>query len=127
MTGSGSVLTVEEQIAVLTAQMTASVEKLQALEAENEKILAANEELRVLVDGVVPDSATSERPALVPNDEHVVDRTAPRTPRNPIGPEMNPVNHHNQPTPQTTRVEIDLNNMPARNETPNEPDPAMDQ
>ena len=68
MTGSGSVPTVEEQIAVLTAQMTASAEKLQALEAENEKIRAANEELRALVDGVVPDSAISERPALVPND-----------------------------------------------------------
>ena len=127
MTGSGSAPTVEEQIAALTAQMTASAEKLQALEAENEKIRAANEELRALVDGVVPDSATSERPALVPNNEPVVDRTAPRIARNLFRSETNPVDHQNQPTPETARVEIDLNHMPARNEATNEPDPAMDQ
>ena len=67
MTGSGSVPTVEEQIAALTAQMTASAERMQALEAENIAIRAANEELKALVDGVVPDSATSEHLTSKPN------------------------------------------------------------
>ncbi|KAK0593431.1 hypothetical protein LWI29_036512 [Acer saccharum] len=127
MFGSGSVPTVEEQIVALTAQMTANVEKLQALEAENAAIQATNEELIALVNGVAPDSATSERPVLVPNGEQVVDRTAPRALGNPIVLDMNPGDQQNQPTPQTNRVEIDLNNMPARNEMLNEQDPAMDQ
>ena len=89
MTGSGSiptVPTVEEQIAALTAQMTVNAEKLQALEAENAAIRATNEELRTLVDGVVSDSATLERPILANNGEHVVDRPAPRTPGAPGNP-----------------------------------------
>ena len=90
MFGSGSVPTVEEQIAALTAQMTANTEKLQALESENAVVWAVNEELRALVDGVAPDSMTSERPVLVPNDEQVVDRIAPRAPGNPVRPDMNP-------------------------------------
>ncbi|KAK1584002.1 hypothetical protein Q3G72_029020 [Acer saccharum] len=83
MAGSGSAPTVEEQIAMLNAQMAASAERLQALEAENAAIRAANEELRTLVDGVVPDSATSEHPIPTSNDEHGVDRPIPRVPDNP--------------------------------------------
>ncbi|KAK1583610.1 hypothetical protein Q3G72_025504 [Acer saccharum] len=96
-------------------------------QVKNITIRAANEELRALVDGVAPDSATSKRPVLAPNGEQIVDRTAPRAPSNPVGPKMNPVDHQNQPTPQTTRVEIDLNNMLARNEVLNDQDLAMDQ
>ena len=83
MAGSGSAPTVEEQIAMLNAQMAASAERLQALEAENAAIRAANEELRTLVDGVVPDSATSEHPVPTLNDEHDVDRPIRRVPGNP--------------------------------------------
>ena len=78
MAGSGFAPTVEEQIAALTAQMTASAERLQALETENAAIRVANEELKALVDGVVPDSAKSEHPISAPNDEPLVDRPAPR-------------------------------------------------
>ena len=98
MAGSGSAPTVEEQIAALTAQMTANAERLQGLEAENAAIRVANEELRALVDGVVPDSATSEHPTSEPNGKPFVDRLAPRAPGNPVGPEMKPVDRQNRPT-----------------------------
>ena len=127
MTGNGSVPTVDEQIAELTTQMTASAERMQALEAENAAIRAANEELKALVDGVVPDSATSEHPISAPNGEPFIDRPTPRAPGNPVRPEMNPVDHQNRPTLQTARVDIDFNDMPARNDMMNEQDPAMDQ
>ncbi|KAK0591839.1 hypothetical protein LWI29_009079 [Acer saccharum] len=127
MAGSGSAPTVEEQIAMLNAQMAASAERLQALEAENAAIRAANEELRTLVDGVVPDSATSEHPIPTSNDEHGVDRPIPRVPDNPNAPEVNPVDHQNRPTLQTARVEIDLNDVPARNDAANEYQLPVDQ
>ncbi|KAK0592545.1 hypothetical protein LWI29_021084 [Acer saccharum] len=127
MTGSGSAPTVEEQIAMLTAQMTASAERLQALEAENAAIRVANEELRAMVDGVVPDSVTSEHPTSEPNGVPFVDRPTPRAQRNPIEPEINPVDRRNQPTFQTERVDIYLNDIPARNDMVNEQDPPMDQ
>ncbi|KAK4849341.1 hypothetical protein QYF36_023771 [Acer negundo] len=83
--------------------MTARAERLQALEAENAAIRVANEELRALVDGVVPDSG------------------------NPVKPQINPVDPRNQPAFQTARVDIDLNDIPARNDMMNEQDPPMDQ
>ncbi|KAK0595541.1 hypothetical protein LWI29_007683 [Acer saccharum] len=127
MAGSGSAPTVEEQIAMLTAQMTASAERLQALEAENAAIRVANEELRTLVDGVVPDSATSEHPTSEPNGEPFVDRPAPRAHGKPIGPETNPIDRQNQSAFQTVRVDIDLNDIPAWNDMMNEQDLPMDQ
>ncbi|KAK0594522.1 hypothetical protein LWI29_004756 [Acer saccharum] len=127
MTGNGSNPTVEEQIATLTAQMAASAERLQALEVENTAIRAANEELRTLVDGVVPDSATLEHPVPTSNDDHDVDRPIRRVPGNPVAPEANPVDHQNRPTLQTARVEIDLNDVPARNEAVNEHEQPVDQ
>ncbi|KAK0571909.1 hypothetical protein LWI29_023432 [Acer saccharum] len=127
MAGSGSAPTVEEQIATLTAQMTASAERLQALEVENAAIRVANEELRAMVDEVVPDSATSKHPISTPNSEPFVDQLAPRAPGNPVQPEVNSVDHTNQQTLQTARVDIDLNDMPARNDMMNKQDPAMDQ
>ena len=69
MAGNGSNPTIEEQIAMLNAQMATSAKRLQALEAENAAIRAANKELRTLVDGVVPDSATSKHPVPTTNDE----------------------------------------------------------
>ncbi|KAK0606072.1 hypothetical protein LWI29_033882 [Acer saccharum] len=127
MAGNGSNPTVEEQIAMLNAQMAASAERLQALEAENAAMRAVNEELRTLVDGVVPDSATSEHPVPTSNDEHDVDRLIRRVPGNPIAPEVNPVDHQNRPTLQTVRVEIDLNDVPARNDAVNEHEQPVDQ
>ncbi|KAK0602487.1 hypothetical protein LWI29_033942 [Acer saccharum] len=127
MAGNGSNPTVEEQIAMLNAQMAASAERLQALEAENTAIRATNEELRMLVDGVVSDSATSEHPVPTSNDDNDVDRHIRRVPGNPIAPEANPVDRQNRPTPQTARVEIDLNDIPARNNAVNEHEQPIDQ
>ncbi|KAK1562908.1 hypothetical protein Q3G72_018878 [Acer saccharum] len=103
-----------------------TLKNYKALEAENAAIRATNEELRALVDGVVPDSVTSERPILANNGEQIIDRIAPRPQGNPNVPNTNPDDQQNQPTPQKNRVKIDLNNMPARNEMLNEQDPAMD-
>ncbi|KAK0571367.1 hypothetical protein LWI29_014734 [Acer saccharum] len=127
MAESGSTPTVEEQIAALTTQMTASAERLQVLEVENAAIRVANEELRAMVDEVVHDSATSEHPILTPNGEPFVDRLALRAPGNPVQPEANPVDHTNRQTLQTARVNFDLNDTPARNDMMNEQDPPMDQ
>ena len=89
MSGDGNAPTVEEQIAALTAQMTANAEKLMALEAENAKIRATNGELRALIDGVVLDGLASDRPPHGINGEQAVDRSAPNAPVDPIGPNVN--------------------------------------
>ncbi|KAK4857821.1 hypothetical protein QYF36_006812 [Acer negundo] len=70
--------------------MTTNAAKLQALEAENAAIRVTNEELRALVDSVIPDSETTRRPVPILNNEQ--ERTLP-----------------------PARVEIDLIDLPLRN------------
>ena len=117
MSGDGNTPTVEEQIAALTAQMTANAEKLKALETENAEIRATNGELRALIDGVAPDNHAPEI-----NSEQDVDRSQPNAPVDASGPNVNNSVGHNQTTRQTARVDIDLN-LPT-NEAPSEPNPA---
>ena len=126
MFGDGSTSTIEEQITALITQMTGNAEKLWALEAENVAIRATNGELRALIDGVAPDNVMLERPIPAPNGEQKVNRIAPIAPVDPMRPGMNHNVGQNQQTPQTARVEINLNNLPIGNEIPNGKDPAMD-
>ena len=112
MSGEGGIPTVEEQIATLTAQMTVNAERLRALEAENIAIQATNDEPRALIDGVIPDNETTECPNPIPNGEQEVNKTALVAPTGPVIPYVNPNVGQNQQTPQTARVEIDLNNLP---------------
>ena len=113
MSGEGTTPTIEEQIAALVAQTAANAEKLRALEAENAAIRATNEELRAMVDGVVPDSEDVGHAVPVPNAEQEVDRRGRDAPTGPSVPDVNPNVGQTQQTPQTTRVDIDLNNLPA--------------
>ena len=115
MSGEGTVPTIEEQVAALIAQTTANAEKLRALEAENAAIRAANEELRAMVDGVVPDSEDVGHPIPVLNVEQEVDRRGRDAPTGLGIPDVNPHVGQTQQTPQTARVDIDLNNLPVRN------------
>ena len=103
--------------------MAANAERLQALEAENAAIRATNDELRAMINGVVLDSEEMEYPNPVPNVEQEVNRTASVAPTGPVIPDVNPNVGQTQQTPQTARVEIDLNNLPVRNE--NEQDSIM--
>ena len=123
MSGEGTTPTIEEQIAALVAQTAANAEKLRALEAENAAIRATNEELRAMVDGVVPDSEDMGNPVPVLNAEQEVDRRGRDAPTAPGIPDVNPNVGQTQQTPQTARVNIDLNNLPVRND--NEQDPVM--
>jgi len=79
MSRDGNALTVEDQIAALTAQMIAHTEKLRALEAENVAIRTINDELRALIDGV-PNNIAPGLPIPTPNDEQAVDMIAPDAP-----------------------------------------------
>ena len=76
-----------------------------------------------MVDGVVPDSEDVKRPVSVLNVEQEVDRRAPDVPTGPEIPNSNPNVGQTQQTPQTARVDIDLNNLPVRND--NEQDPVV--
>ena len=76
-----------------------------------------------MIDDVVPDSEDIERPIPVPNVEQEVDRASPVTLTGPGIQDTNPNVGQIQQTPQIARVEINLNNLPIRNE--NEQDPVM--
>ena len=121
MSESGNHQTVEEQIAALIALTTANAVKLQSLEAENAAIRTTNDELRALIDDVVPDSETMGHPIPNPNLEQEVDRTAPATPIGQVTLGANLDVGRNQQTPPTARVEIDLNDLPNRNDGEQDP------
>ncbi|KAK3222286.1 hypothetical protein Dsin_009311 [Dipteronia sinensis] len=76
MSGDGNVPTIVEQIAVLTAQMTATTERLRVLEAENVAVRTLNAELRAIIDGV-PNNVAPTLPILVLNNEQNAEGATP--------------------------------------------------